>query len=1261
MMKKLLKLKEIAIVVLFFLTTIYANAATNTYSCTNLSYGTAYNNFAMNFNTGVIPTNATVTLTITVTSNTSNDNRDLLVANGSQFYGCGNAYAIYGPLCPATVTLDISSRVRGLDLSTGDKIYSSNAWASGVRANFYYGSLTFSFIQLTVTAPISAPVANSATDITTSSFSANWSAVSGATKYYLDVATNSTFTSFVTGYNNLDVGNVTTYSVTGLSPGVTYYYRVRSYDGSSSSNSNTITVATSKLGQTITFNALSSVTYGSADIDPGATASSGLTVSYSSSNTSIATIVSGKIHPVAAGTVTIYADQAGNSTYNAAPQVSRELIISVKSISITGATALNKVYDGTTDATISGAALSGVVGEDEVSLSNATTGTFDDANIGTGITVTTGMSLTGADAANYSLSGQPSLTADITAKELTVTGAVASNKVYDGTTDATVSGASLSGIVGDDEVSLLNTTSGSFDYANVGTGITVTTSMSIDGADAGNYSLSGQPSLTADITAKSLTITGAIVENKEYDGTTDATVSGASLSGIVGDDDVSLQDATSGSFADASVGTGIAVTTGMSLTGADAGNYSLSGQPSLSADITAKALTVTGAVASDKIYDGNTDATVSGASLSGVVGEDEVSLLNATTGIFADANVGTGIAVSTAMSIDGADVSNYTLSGQPSLTADITAKELTIIGAFALDKVYDGTTDAEVNNATLSGVIGDDEVVLLNSLAGTFAYPNVGTGITVTTDIWLWGADADNYVLSGQPELTADITAKSLAVTGAMAENKEYDGTTDATISDASLNGVIEGDEVSLLNATTGSFVDANVGSDIAVTSNMLLNGADAGNYTLSGQPELSADITAKVLSITGAVAGNKEYDCTTDATVSNASLSGVVGEDEVSILNATTGSFADANVGTGKIVATYMSLGGANAGNYILMGQPELTADITAKALTITGAVASDKEYDGTTDARITGAALNGIMGEDEVYLVNDTLGQFASANADTDIPVVTNLTFSGNEAGNYTLEQAELTADITPKALTVTADDLSKTYGDENPMLTVSFEGFAEGESEGSLVTLPIATTEATQFSDVSVYEIVPDGAESPNYTFNYVNGSLTVNKAELVVTADDTTRIAGEENPVFTLSYSGFKGTDEASVIDVLPSASTSADISSPAGEYEIVLTGGSDNNYELVLQNGTLTITSANGIRENSTVSIQVYPNPVAEYLNIDNLPENSEIRIFTLNGEMVKYIISEETVKIDVTDLNPGMYLIKVTGKNVDAFSRFIKQ
>jgi hypothetical protein len=102
---------------------------------------------------------------------------------------------------------------------------------------------------VTVTAPPAiSPTATAATGVTSTSFSANWGAVAGATSYFLDVSTVNTFASFVTGYSNLTVGNVVTYPVTGLTSGVTYYYRVRATNScGTSSSSGTITVTTLSL------------------------------------------------------------------------------------------------------------------------------------------------------------------------------------------------------------------------------------------------------------------------------------------------------------------------------------------------------------------------------------------------------------------------------------------------------------------------------------------------------------------------------------------------------------------------------------------------------------------------------------------------------------------------------------------------------------------------------------------------------------------------------------------------------------------------------------------------------------------------------------------------------------------------------------------------------------------------------------------------------------------------------------------------------
>ncbi len=99
--------------------------------------------------------------------------------------------------------------------------------------------------QYLYSATPSAPIANPATFVASHSFRANWRSVSGATGYRLDVATNNSFTNYVTGYQNLNVGNILSRSVTGLSASTTYYYRMRAYNGTGTSgNSNVVSVTT---------------------------------------------------------------------------------------------------------------------------------------------------------------------------------------------------------------------------------------------------------------------------------------------------------------------------------------------------------------------------------------------------------------------------------------------------------------------------------------------------------------------------------------------------------------------------------------------------------------------------------------------------------------------------------------------------------------------------------------------------------------------------------------------------------------------------------------------------------------------------------------------------------------------------------------------------------------------------------------------------------------------------------------------------------
>ena len=192
-------------------------------------------------------------------------------------------------------------------------------------------------------------------------------------------------------------------------------------------------------------------------------------------------------------------------TYSDVTVLSGTVTVAQKDVTITGLGAANKVYDGNTTATITGSAVvAGKVGSDDVTVTVGTA-TFDSKDVGAGKTVTfSGYSLSGAAAGNYNLTAQPaSVTAEITAKEVTVTGITAANRSYEkDNLEVTLTSGALYGVLTGDTVTIdLTNAKGKMANANAGTGKAVTvTGVALGGTDKGNYRLKEQPTgVTVDI------------------------------------------------------------------------------------------------------------------------------------------------------------------------------------------------------------------------------------------------------------------------------------------------------------------------------------------------------------------------------------------------------------------------------------------------------------------------------------------------------------------------------------------------------------------------------------------------------------------------------------------------------------------------------------------------------------------------------------------------------------------------------------------
>ncbi len=724
--------------------------------------------------------------------------------------------------------------------------------------------------------------------------------------------------------------------------------------------------------------------------------------------------------------------------------------ITPRSVSVSGITADDKIYDGNTNATLNtgDANIVGLIGNDSVSIAEGATGTFADKNVGSDKTVSySGLTLTGTDAPNYALdASQATTTASITPKSVKISGITAEDKTYDRTTNATVKtdATVLDGKVDGDDLSIDTTSlTGAFEDKNADTGKTVTLSgLALTGNDADNYTLSSdsQAETTATINKKSATVRDVTANDKVYDGTTDATLDtgGMNIGGIVTGDNVGASAV--GAFESAGVGNDKRVNITFTLNGADAGNYELNLTPGggtqnyTTADITARSVNVSGITAEDKTYDGTTDATVKtdDAVLDGKAEGDDLSVT--AIGAFADKYVGMGKTVNISdITLTGGDVGNYTLdadNSQKTTEADINHKPLIISGIKADDRDYDGTDVAtlDLTSATITGAISGEAVAVSSASTGKFDNENAGTNKTVTLNgLALDGTDAGNYTLdseNSQKEATASIFRRPVKITGVEAKDKDYDGTTKVTLNDGrfTLENKVDGD---VLNATaTATFDDKNAGTGKNVTiSSYVLTGAKQGNYMVSAdsQKETSADIRKKLVSVSIPTT-EKVYDGTTDVPadfdITAAAINGTVDGDIVSVASGNA-VYEDANVGDSKTVnLSNLTLGGKDADNYNLPSETTSTGKITRKGLIVSGITAKNKNYDGKKDATLitSGMKVEGVVPNDDVTVKPS--GAFADANAGKGKKVYITYSLSGEKAGNYAIDtaasQAETTADI-------------------------------------------------------------------------------------------------------------------------------------------------------------------------------------------------------------------------------------------------------
>ena len=231
------------------------------------------------------------------------------------------------------------------------------------------------------------------------------------------------------------------------------------------------------------------------------------------------------------------------------------------------------------------------------------------------------------------------------------------------------------------------------------------------------------------------------------------------------------------------------------------------------------------------------------------------------------------------------------------------------------------------------------------------------------------------------------------------------------------------------------------------------------------------------------------------------------------------------------------------------------------------------------------------------------------------------------GTLNNNYSYTFVEGTLTVTQAPATVTAENKSRPYNSENPELTYTVK-----DSSGTVITVSGSaelTTTADKSSKVGEYPItVAQGTLNNNYSYTFVEGTLTVTQAPATVTAENKSRPYNSENPELTYTVKDSEGA----VITVSGSAelTTTADKSSKVGEYPITVAQGTlDNNYSYTLVNGTLTVTQAS-----ATVTAENKSRPYnAENPELTYTVKDSDGAVITVSGAAELTTTADKSSKV----------------------------
>ena len=536
-------------------------------------------------------------------------------------------------------------------------------------------------------------------------------------------------------------------------------------------------------------------------------------------------------------------------------------------------------------------------------------------------------------------------------------------------------------------------------------------------------------------------------------------------------------------------------------------------------------------------------------------------------------------------------------------------KATAIVTAADKSKTY-GASDPELT-ATVTGAVNNETLNYTLSRAngesaGTYA-------ITVTL-----GSNPNYEVTAANGTFTIN---KATATVTADNKSKTY-GATDPTLT-ATVTGVVNNET---LNYTLTRANGENAG-EYAITVNLgsnpnyevtSTNGtftinkatatvtADAKSKTYgAADPELTATVTGAVnnetlnytlaratgenageYAITVTLGSNPNYEVTATngtftinkaaATVTADAKSKTYGATDPTLTATVTGA-----VNSETLNYTLARANGENAGEYAITvtlgSNPNYDVTATNGTFTINKATATvtadakSKTY-GADDPELT-ATVTGVVNNETL---NYTLSRANGENAGT---YAITVTLGSNPNYDVTPANGTFTINKATAAVTITGNTGSKTYNGREQSVTGYTVGIPSGVNiqQSEISTTATATAKGTNVGTYTMgLTAAAFGTTNGNYdvTFQVTDGSITINRADATVTADNKTKVAGELDPSFTATVTGLQNGETASVLTYTFSRETGEGV----GTYAIKPAGDAQQgNYNVTYVHGTLTIT------------------------------------------------------------------------------------